>query len=163
MKKILGSMVVILCCLGLSTAAIAQCATGVDTGGGGCVPPEALGVNGNQAAGNTDPLPAWESRWGAVVMDKGTGNTGVAENSASRSDAVARATHDCQSDGSRHCDVIAAFRNTCVAVSAADQYFGSSTNIDLDRARREAMESCSSHARSCSIMYASCSYPVRVR
>ncbi|QWT22453.1 DUF4189 domain-containing protein [Bacillus sp. NP157] len=143
--------------------AVAQCATGVDTGGGNCIPPEQLGVNGSQPAANVPPPPSWESRWGAVVMDKGTGNTGVANDMSSERDAVSKATADCRSDGSRDCEVVQSFKNTCVGIASAPQYFGKATNTDLEKARSDAMMACEGGSKACTLIYSACSYPVRLR
>ncbi|QWT22458.1 DUF4189 domain-containing protein [Bacillus sp. NP157] len=147
----------------LPAVAAAQCATGVDTGGGNCVPPEALGVNGSEPSGNAAPLPSWENRWGAVVVDNSSGNAGVAKDMPDRSTAVSKATSDCRSDGSSHCEVVAAYRNTCVAVSVAPRFYGHATNIDLEKAKATAMTECAKGGTACTLLYSACSYPVHIR
>ncbi|QWT22454.1 DUF4189 domain-containing protein [Bacillus sp. NP157] len=147
----------------MPVAAWAQCSTGVDTGGGNCLPPEQLGLTAGGAQQDAAPLPSWESRWGAVVSDQATGNTGVAEGQRSKDDAVDSAMKDCKSDGSRNCRVVESFRNTCVAVAAARRYSGSAVNTDLGKARAKAMNECSKGGTSCTIIYSACSYPVRTQ
>ncbi|QWT22459.1 DUF4189 domain-containing protein [Bacillus sp. NP157] len=147
----------------LPAVAIAQCATGVDTGGGNCVPPEQLGVSGNGTNGNAAPGPLWEDRWGAVVNDK-SGRTGVANDERSRASAIEKATQTCKADGSANCRVLVAFRNTCVAFATGDKGYASAfTNTDLDAAKRNSLDSCSAHDVRCEVIYSACSAPVRVR
>ncbi|QWT22460.1 DUF4189 domain-containing protein [Bacillus sp. NP157] len=146
----------------LPFAAFAQCATGVDTGGTGCVAPEALGANGN-SAGPAVPGPLWEDRWGAVVSDA-DGRVGVANEERTREAAIAVASGKCSSNGSKTCKVDIAFRNTCVAVAGGDKgSFSAVTDLKEDTAKHDSLSSCNGRDSRCDVVYSACSAPVRVR
>ncbi|QWT22452.1 DUF4189 domain-containing protein [Bacillus sp. NP157] len=139
----------------------AQCATGVDTGGGSCVPPEAVGMGNSNQPQATGPL--WQDKWGAIVVDDSTGSTGTSKEMNTREDAIAAATKDCRSDGSTKCKVNNAYRNTCVVIVSGDGGDSIATNNDIARAEADAGSKCSSVARDCRPVYRACSLPVRVR
>src|SRR5262245_24156153 len=120
----LSTIVATLCLL--SVNAVAQCATGVDTGGGACVPPDAPGMPGYQPGNAPRPSPpvVWADSWGAVVFDKKAGGKGLATNQPSKSEAIRIAMNECRSGGFSDCEVITTYYNQCVAVAWGGDKFG---------------------------------------
>jgi hypothetical protein len=157
---------VLLSCLGLmqTSLAAAQCATGVNTGGGNCVPPDAPGMPGyNQGQGaSTAPQPRWADSWGAIVIDAQTGSAGTVVDRQSRSAAVRDATHDCASKGSPNCRLSAAYYNQCAAIAWGSGGFGTATNPTVEGAEKDAMDGCNQRASDCKIVYNACSMARRI-
>lgn len=141
-----------------------QCATGVDTGGQ-CIPPDALEPQGNskQQAQPQQPRIIWLSRWGAIAIDSTTAQIGAAVNRANKTDAAARAMHDCGSAGSQHCEVEVTYENQCVALAWGTAYWGLGLGPDLDSARSVAMKRCEKGASDCKTLYRACSVAVRAQ
>jgi hypothetical protein len=149
-----------------ASSAFAQCATGVDTGGGNCIPPDANGMPGSNAArydsAPPQPAPVWIDQWGAIVADRGTGQAGVAVNKDSKTDAVNAAMHDCQMRGSPNCVVLLTYYNQCAALAIGDGGSGLSHNPTIEGARNGAMRTCSEDSTTCKIVYSACSVQRRI-
>lgn len=143
-----------------SLSAIAQCATGVDTGGGNCVPPDAAGMpsyNQGQDAQPMPPPPKWEDSWGAIAIDYQTGSAGTVTDRRSRSQAVDDAMHDCASKGSTGCKVAASYRNQCASVAWSTKGYGVANSPTEDGAKGDALTGCERYGEKCKIVYSACS------
>jgi hypothetical protein len=145
----------------------AQCATGVDTGGGNCVPPDAPGMPGYSSAGNgaqpPRPTPVWADQWGAIVVDRGTGEAGTVVNRDSKTEAINAAMHDCQIEGSPHCEVLLTYFNQCAALAQGGGSSGIASNPTLDGAKAAALGFCGKDSTTCEVVYSACSVARRVR
>lgn len=154
-------------CLMWTSTLWAQCATGVDTGGGGCIPPNADGMPGYSPPNNQaprPPAPVWADQWGAIVVDRSTGEAGTAVNKDRKSDAINSAMHDCQSEGSPNCQVILTYYNQCAALAIGPGGgSGLSNNATLDGARSGAMRVCSEKSNTCKVVYSECSMARRIK
>lgn len=161
LKRIGFLLVFILGC----TGAAAQCATGVNTGGGNCVPPDALGMPGyyEQGVSNAAPMPVWQDRYGAIVIDDGTGDVGVASAQSSKSAAEKSARKDCEAHGARDCRVALSYHNQCAALAWGKGIRGTANNPSENEARSDALKSCEEGATDCKVIYSACSNPVRVQ
>src|ERR1700754_4002249 len=127
-----------------SLEAAAQCVTGVDTGGGGCVPPDAAGMPGYKPtdAPPPPPPPVWADSWGAVVFDRKAAGKGLATDQPSKADAVRVAMGECRSGGFKNCELITTYYNQCVAVAWGGDKFGVATNAAVEGADDAAMRQC---------------------
>jgi hypothetical protein len=145
----------------------AQCATGVNTGGGNCIPPDADGMPGYNASGYNapphQPAPVWNDRWGAIAFDRGTGQAGTVVDKDSKRDAVNSAMHDCQINGSPNCEVVLTYYNACAAIAMGGGGSGMSNNATLEGAKNGAMRTCSEDSTTCKIVYSGCSLPRRIK
>jgi hypothetical protein len=144
------------------TAAHAQCATGVDTGGGQCVPPEALQDNGSQQH-QVQPKAVWADRWGAIAIDSKTGGAGTVAGRASKAEAIAAAMGDCGSHGSQTCEVETAYSNQCAAIAWGSTAHDTARGPDKSNTEASAMEGCGKLTSACKIVYSDCSLPVRIK
>lgn len=165
MKKII--VAVIACSIWTSTL-WAQCATGVNTGGGNCIPPDADGMPGYNSSGQSSPaprpVPVWADQWGAIVMDRDSGEAGTATNKDTKADAVKSAMHDCQMHGAPNCELILSYHNQCAALAIGDgDRSGLSNDPTLEGARDGAMRICSQNSSTCKVVYSECSMARRVR
>lgn len=154
-----------LCSIGIVIAltcgqAFAQCATGVDTGGGGCIPPDAPGMPGYQN-GARRIAPVWEDHWGAIAIDLSTLQAGTMEGKPSKSEAEKLAMASCMNEGSKHCKVVMTFFNQCASLAVGD-LISYSKAPTKDKAEKSAIANCGS-IKTCRIVYSACSYPVRIR
>ncbi|QWT22456.1 DUF4189 domain-containing protein [Bacillus sp. NP157] len=160
-KRIL--MITALISVAASTDAFAQCATGVDTGGGNCVPPEALpGAQANTAPQGPPP-PAWLGKFGAVVIDSKTSALGVADNMDSQRAAFSKAVAQCQAFGGKDCDYRLPYANQCVALSWGNGGYGIARNDDEQEAENQATASCKAEGDGCRTVYRACSKAIRLR
>ncbi|WP_369930450.1 DUF4189 domain-containing protein [Xanthomonas sp. NCPPB 2632] len=147
---------------------LAQCATGVDTGGGNCVPPDAAGMPGySSAPGNAEqsqPRPVWKDTWGAIVIDGKSGAAGTVIDRSSKANAINDAMHDCKMRGGQNCQLDLAFSNQCAAVAWGDDGHASARSPDKQRAENIAMQSCREAATTgCKVVYSECSDARRVK
>lgn len=148
------------------TPAWAQCATGVNTGGGNCVPPDASGMPGySENQGDiAPPPPQWQLTWGAIVIDSKTGGAGTVTGRPSKADAIRDATRDCESHGALGCKVELTYQNQCAAVAWGTGGRGLAHGPDLSKTEQDAEDACNeAGAQSCKLVYSACSAPVRVR
>lgn len=163
--KLAAMVIVIGYCLCMPDA-WAQCAAGVDTGGGNCIPPDALGMPGYQDGANSrrapQPRAIWADRWGAIATDAESGSMGTAEGKASESEAKKIAAAFCESDGSKRCGIRLTFHNQCAAMAWGDGKAGYSASPTSEQAERLAVKECG-HGDACKIIYSQCSYPQRVQ
>jgi hypothetical protein len=147
------------CC---TKIAVAQCATGVDTGGE-CVPPDEL--NPQQAPiprhQPQQPRAVWADRWGAVVDDP-DGGAGTAENQPSKEEAIQAATSICIHNGGQHCKVFITYYNQCAAIAVGGGHANGSSAASKDKAAQQALDHCGD-SNVCKIVYSACSLPVRVQ
>ena len=144
-----------------------QCATGVNTGGGNCVPPDAAGMPGSAPNQGNYPPPApppvWKDSWGAIVIDSETGGAGTIIERDTKSQAVRDATRDCESRGATGCKVELTYYNQCAAVGWGMGGHGVASAPTKDQAEDHAMSSCSKVASECKIVYSDCSVARRVQ
>jgi len=156
-----------LCAFFCTPSVFAQCATAVNTGGGNCVPPDAPGMPGYNTSANGDvptrPTAVWADQWGAIVMDKGTGQAGTSVDRNSKADAVNSAMRDCRVNGSPNCEVLVTYHNQCAALALGKGGSGLSRDPTEDGAKRAAMDVCSESSDSCKIVYSACSTARRVQ
>lgn len=148
-----------------SLGAVAQCATGVNTGGGNCVPPDAAGMPDYRApnAETNAPAPTWKDSWGAIALDTVDGAKGVSTNAETKRDAVRAAMDECIASGTAHCKVELTYRNQCAAVAWGEHAYGIGNNPTLEGASRNALNACSQEGPGCSVVYTACSMQRRVR
>jgi len=148
-----------------ASPAWSQCSTGVDTGGGACIPPDAPGIPGYQ--GNTSaqqapqPRAVWADRWGAIAIDMKTGQAGTIEGQENKLKATQTALAYCAQNGSKNCEVILSFHNQCAAVTMG-RLMGYSDGPTQEVAEQTAISRCGEGA-SCKIVYSKCSYAERIR
>ncbi|QWT22451.1 DUF4189 domain-containing protein [Bacillus sp. NP157] len=147
----------------LPAVASAQCATGVDTGGGNCIPPEALPGAQSNTAQPGPPQPAWINKFGIVVIDTKTSAIGVADNMDSERSALAKAVAQCESFGGKQCDDRMPYSNQCIALSWGSGGYGVSRKDDSASAASQAMSQCEGVAPGCRIVYQACSKAIRLR
>lgn len=161
-----AAILVILVCIGASTAS-AQCATGVDTGGGNCVPPDAAGMPGyNAQQGNAARSVAkavWEDTWGAIAIDSKSGKAGTVTDRTSKSEASNDALSECRGRGGTDCNVEMTYTNQCAAVGWGTQGWGLGRGADKGVAEGLAMKKCDESTGGCKVVYSACSLARRVR
>lgn len=157
---------VLAACFALyANVAWAQCATGVNTGGGNCVPPDAPGMpdyrppSGEASA----PAPIWKDSWGAIVLDAKGGAKGVATDKGSKDEAIHDAMTECQATGAKNCKVELTYYNQCAAVAWGDQSFGIANNPSIEGASTAANAACERGSTGCRTVYTACSTARRVR
>ena len=142
----------------------AQCATGVNTGGGNCVPPDADGMPGYQGnAAPNEPPPKWVDSWGAIVIDGATGSAGTVTGYDSRREAERAAMHDCERKGARDCQVEQSYYNQCAAVAWGHEGFGTAKNPTEQGAQNRALQACNGATTQCKVVYSACSIARRVQ
>lgn len=160
LRKTLLAFSVTLASLAAGPAS-AQCATGVDTGGTGCVPPGALEIPGYQAPDAYAPRragpPRWTTSWGAIAIDPETGQAGTVQDKNTEAEAVSAALRDCGSKGAATCEVSLKYHDQCAAVAWGRGKYGVASAVNEERAQRLAMDSCGQQA--CTIVYTACSLP----
>lgn len=144
-----------------------QCATGVNTGGGNCVPPDASGMpgyNANQGEAPAQPQPRWQLTWGAIVIDSKTGGAGTVTGRSSKIEAIRDATHDCESHGASGCKVELTYQNQCAAVAWGAGGRGLAHGPDVHKTEGDAIAACNdSGAQACKLVYSACSAPIPVQ
>lgn len=158
-------LIPILCAIALTHAGgiAAQCATSVNTGGGNCVPPDALGMPGyNAAQAPAPPAPKWKDTWGAIVIDSEAGSAGTVTNRDSKKDAIRDAMHDCQSHGATGCKVELTYFSQCAAIAWGKGGHGIANGPDTGNVEENAIRSCDESAKECKIVYSACSPARRV-
>jgi Domain of unknown function (DUF4189) len=110
--------------------------------------------------------PAWETRWGAIVVDPkaSTGGIGLASDMKSRSAAEKSALKMCRRNGGgKTCRVELYYDNQCGVMAWGDDYYTTANAEDLEDATQMALGSCARKTAHCKVFYANCSYPVRIR
>lgn len=146
-----------------------QCAPGIPSAGNpGCIPPSqpnspyAQGTNSPPE--RTESAPVWESRWGAVAMDKTSARGGTVEGRSSKSDASQIALDLCRKNGGKDCSLLLAFHDQCAALAQAPN--GGAINwitaTSTSEAERKALNECDG-GNQCDIIYSKCSMPERRR
>lgn len=123
-------------------------------------PAEAAAVN---QGGRGNSVPAyteiWEDRYGALAIDRTSGNLYPIENESSRRRAIRASLKNC---GNNSCFLAVDVRNGCIASSWGGGYF-SHGGVDKASVEEEAMGKCRSEYDSCKLKYSGCSLPVRVK
>lgn len=147
----------------VSRSVLSQCATGVDTGGGACIPPDAPGMPDYQPPPNPQRQvqPAWVDQWGAFAVDEKTGQAGSVEDQPSQRKANEMALADCGMHGSSNCQVLLSFHNQC-GVVVQGELVAYARGPDQRETEKNALAHCGT-SRSCKIVYSACSYPKRIR
>lgn len=141
----------------------AQCATGVNTGSGGCAPPEALNIPGYENANDVQaalPPYRWVDLWGAIAIDPDTGQAGTPADMESESAAIRAAMHDCSAKGATGCRLRITYHNQCAAVAWGPRGNGVGSGPEPDAAQEMAMKSCED--TTCKIVYSNCTYQRKV-
>lgn len=155
----------LLLCLA-SPIASSQCATGVNTGGGNCVPPDAAGMpgyDGNNSSTPREPAPVWANSWGAIAIDDQRGDAGTIANRPTKSQAEAEAMRDCSSQGASGCKIALTYHNQCAAIAWGDSARVAAGNPDEQGAKEDAMSRCQKKTTGCKVVYSACSVAQRVR
>lgn len=147
-----------------SSNVIAQCATGVNTGGGNCVPPDAPGMPGYENAPSEQQGPAaiLEGRWGALVFGMDKTASGSVVGFPTKIGAINAATEKCRLQGAKVCELQTAYYNQCIAVAWGNESHTINSAAGELEARSRALTSCESITGGCKVVYTACSYPERV-
>lgn len=144
-----------------------QCATGVNTGGGNCIPPDAPGMPGYNP-GNSEPAPApgpapvWADSWGAIAIDDATGDAGTVTDKYSKLEAEHAAMHDCSVRGATGCKIALTYYNQCAAIAWGASARGIARSPNEQKAKDDAMLSCQEGTSGCHVVYSACSVAHRV-
>lgn len=142
-----------------------QCAPGIPSAGNpGCIPPDRSNSPYYQGGQTPPQAPrvVWADRWGAVAVDKSTGDAGTIEGQESEAKAQKKALSDCSSTGAQNCKVILTYHNQCAAVAFSNGGTGIARAPTSPQAEQLAMESCGGGS-TCQIVYSKCSNPVQVK
>lgn len=151
------------------SVAAAQGCGGMPAVNGLCIPPDSPTSPLHQAYGQsqTQASVQWEDRWGAIAVDYGTGDMGVAEGLGTDVEAEGLAVSRCSEDGAGNCKIILQYWNSCAAVAVSvPQAGGRMTTIresTLALASRRAVSACLKWGRPCEVVYSACSLPVRIK
>jgi len=147
-----------------------QCAPGIpEAGNPECLPPDDAnspyyqGDRNRPAAQPQQSRAVWADRWGAIAIDKNTGQAGTVINHSSRSEAVDAAMHDCQMHGSPNCKLELAYHNQCAAVAWGEGSYAGASGPTKQNAESIALQDCRKGASNCKIAYSDCSLPVRIQ
>jgi hypothetical protein len=150
----------------VSPVAWSQCATGVNTGGGNYVPPDAAGMpeyNAGLDPRPTVPAPVWADSWGAIAIDDQRGDAGTIANRHSKSEAEAAAMRDCSIQGATGCKIALTYHNQCAAIAWGDSARAAAGNPDEQGAKDDALNRCQRRTTGCKVVYSACSVVHRVR
>ena len=166
--KSLPALLLLICFSAIPIAWPApQCSTGVDTGGGQCIPPDAAGMpsyQNQQQAQPQQPPARWESRWGAIATDGPGGHLGAAVDLSTRDQAEQTALADCQAKGGSQCKIETWYSNGCAAMVVGDKAHTSNNAATLDESIRIGMKTCANGGdTNCHVYYSACSKPVRIQ
>ena len=110
--------------------------------------------------------PEWSSRWGAIAIGSTAagGGVGFASDMKTRRAAEEIALGQCHnSGGGKTCRIELAYSNQCGVVVWGDTYFEAESAETSEQAEALAMKACSRQTTNCSLYYANCSNPVRIR
>ena len=136
----------------------AQCATGVATGGGGCVPPSVLYPDQYGNAPAPAYAPRLPDRWGSVYWSPEDNVWTEARGLLTKRKARNAAEDDCKARGGMHCKELTTFANTCLGISESAQgAVGWATSPDPSAAKADSLRSCGDE--SCKSIYLECSLP----
>jgi hypothetical protein len=143
-----------------------QCATGVNTGGGNCVPPDASGMPGYNGDYNrpmpAQPAPIWADSWGAIAIDDQNGDAGTIANRDSKAAAEAAAMRDCAVRGATGCKIALTYHNQCAAIAWGDSARAAAGNPNEQGAKDDAMRLCQKSTSGCKVVYSACSTARRI-
>lgn len=145
----------------LSQTAFGQCATGINAGGGACIPPDAPGMPGYQQQPPVQVRPVWRDQWGALALNEGTGEAGFVDHLSSRREAKKSALAYCRANGSSNCKIMLTFHNQCAAVAQGESA-GFARGPDQKVTEKGALAHCGK-SKPCKIIYSACNYPDRIR
>jgi hypothetical protein len=135
----------------------AQC-SGVDTGGGGCVPPSVLYPDQYGNGGGQTYAPRLPDRWGSVYRSAEDNVWSEARGYLTRGKAQSAAKADCKARGGQHCEELTSFANTCLGISqSAKGAVGWTTSPDPYAAKEDSVKAC--RDESCQSIYLECSLP----
>ncbi len=153
----------LLCLMASSSIALAE---------GGCPPgqyppnPSNTGVcypfpesQGTAPVQQPAPRGHWETRWGAIVIDRVKGKLGGAANYKSEQAAKKAALDDCYSQGGgKDCKLSISYYNQCAANAWGDNSYTSVGGDTLQEANADAIQTCSKSTPNCKVVYNACSY-----
>lgn len=148
-----------------TSSAKAQCAAGVDTGGGSCIPPDAPGMpqyEQNAMQPSAQPRAVWADRWGAIASDAATGQAGTVEHQMNEKKAKRNALAICSMHGAKGCEINFVFHNQCAAAALGGGTLGSAGAPTQAEAEQRALKKCG-HGDQCKIVYSACSYAERIQ
>ena len=152
------------------SATHSQCAPGVPSAGNpGCIPqdrPESPYFHGNPDqlnSGAPEPRPIWSDRWGAVAIDKNTGEAGASVGQPGKSEATSSALRNCAERGGLHCEIAISYHNQCAAIALASSWLVTAHAATQIEAKSMALQECSQKRKDCVIAYSACSFPERIR
>jgi hypothetical protein len=127
-----------------------------------CSPIPGYGQPGNQGIPGAPLSVTYIERWGAVALDAmETGNIGASRNKASRSEAEKIAMKNCLDLGSKKCELISAYSNSCVAVAKADTHYSVATRPTQPEAEKAVIGLCED--ASCKVVFSSCTMALRLQ
>jgi hypothetical protein len=180
----------VLLMMALPGIAVAQCAPGVaGAGNPACIPQGSPGSPYGNPSGSQDPAdpragqgapdaaeayyggPAVYTRqqalaresWGAVVIDQPTGSAYGRYDQLTELAATKNTRIDCKSAGNARCEVLATYKNTCIAVASGAPGTDKTplfwaTAPNPGDAAFAALEKCGS-ADQCEVFYQRCTNP----
>ncbi len=174
-KKICASVLVgVFASVVLSGEAFAQCADGANLYDGVCygvhgatpygsvtgdgLPPQ--GSSGSANSGYSQPpRTVIVDRFGAVAFNAQTGRYGYSSNAATLGEAMTAAINDCDMAG---CKVLGTYQNACGAFTFGAKPNGGGYgvfrgNLNLDIAKKQALNECNKQANNCQVLVAECS------
>lgn len=146
-----------------STTAFAQCRVGSGPDFGDGIP---YCSQPSPPSYDVPSGPEWTSRWGAIAIGSTAagGGVGVASDMKTRRAAEKTALGQCRnSGGGKTCRIELAYANQCGVIVWGDTYFETESAATSKQAEALALKACSRQTSNCSLYYANCSYPVRIR
>jgi hypothetical protein len=156
---------ILLATLLFTSVAWAQCATGVDTGGQ-CIPPDALGPQGNSNQPRNQPQQpraVWSDRWGAIAEDFDASKVGTAVEQESKSQAEEAALSNCARHGGVNCQITLNYYNQCAAVAVDEKNRVVRTRAPTKEQAEHVALNGFGKGHITKIVYSACSLPVRIQ
>jgi hypothetical protein len=107
--------------------------------------------------------PVWQNKWGAIALDKDSGDAGTIIGRDTKENAVHDAMSDCEARGASGCRVVLTYYNQCAAIAWSDNAYGVSGGETVQLAESGALGTCIKKGTNCKIVYSACSLPQRIR
>jgi hypothetical protein len=129
-----------------------------NTNSGDGLPPQ--GSLGSTNSGRSQPTrTVIVDRFGAVAFNAQTGRYGYSSNAATLGEAMTAAINDCDMAG---CKVLGTYQNACGAFTFGAKPNGGGYgvfrgNLNLDIAKKQALNECNKQANNCQVLVAECS------
>ena len=117
---------------------------------------------------NQEPQVRWATRWGAIAIASktvsgGASVVGAATSKASKSKAQKAAMDECRAKGGAKCVIKLAYYNQCAVIVWGDRGYNLVNAETLDKAKQNAIQSCSNADTNCAVYYSACSLPERIQ